>query len=110
VEQAMLVRSSASAEGVHTIVPDETALRSPPPVMTEPTVIVTTPPFNATMTLNAATVTITLGAPVTGAGDLRTVSGTVNMIWTPSALALDTTNIACSVVPATETGTKDRDF
>jgi len=67
-------------------------------------------PFNATMTQSGAAVTITLGAPAASAGNLRTVTATTNMVWTPSALALDTTNIACSTAPVTETGTKDRDF
>ena len=68
-----------------------------------------TVPFNATMTQNSTTITITLGAPISGAGDLQNATS-ANMIWTPSAAAVDTTNIACSISPVTETGTKDRDF
>jgi hypothetical protein len=68
-----------------------------------------TVPFNATMTQNGTTITLTLGTAVSNSGDLQ--SGTsASMIWTPSALALDTTNIACSPAPVTETGSKDRDF
>lgn len=73
--------------------------------------------FNATMTQTTVTVngqpatqvTLTLGTIASG-GSLRSVSAKVTMIWTPSALALDTTAKPTSTAPTSELGTLDRDW
>lgn len=74
--------------------------------------------LNATMVASTVTVngvsatkiTLTIGTAASGSG-LRTAASTpVSMIWTPSALAKDLTNVAVSTAPVTELGTKDRDF
>jgi hypothetical protein len=54
-------------------------------------------------------VTVTLGA-VSDATALRTVTGTSNLVWTPSTAVRTPVGVACAATPATETGTKDRDF
>jgi hypothetical protein len=77
-----------------------------------------TVPFAATMTLQATTVNgvaasrvvVTLGAPVSGAGNLRSSSAKVAMRWTPSALAVDTTGVVSSTAIITESGTLDADW
>lgn len=75
--------------------------------------------FNATMTAATVTtagvpttvVTVTLGSPTPEtAGNLRTVSAKVAMVWTPSPAVTSTTGDVCSVSPVTETGPIDRDF
>ncbi len=58
---------------------------------------------------NASVLTITLGSLASG-GALRTVSGSAQMVWTPSATATDLAGNACSVAPVYETGALDRDF
>ncbi|HXF03205.1 MAG TPA: Ig-like domain-containing protein, partial [Arthrobacter sp.] len=74
--------------------------------------------FNATMkagttTVNgmqATTVTVTLDNTVSGSNNLRTASAAANMVWTPSAAALDLMGNPASTAPVTEGGPLDRDF
>jgi len=59
----------------------------------------------------ASVVTVTFGAQQTGRSqELRTSSILPTMAWTPSAAARDTTNVAASTAPVTETGAQDRDL
>ncbi|MDO7867635.1 Ig-like domain-containing protein [Nocardioides jiangxiensis] len=72
--------------------------------------------FNATMTavqvtVNGAPATqvvVTLGSVASGTG-LRGGNPSA-MVWTPSTAATSATGAACAGMPATETGTVDRDF
>lgn len=74
--------------------------------------------FSATMRATTITtagvpktvVTITLGAPTSGAGSLRTSTTSAAMIWTPFSSVTSTTGVASSVAPVIESGTPDRDF
>ena len=74
--------------------------------------------FNATMTATTITVagvprsvvTVTLGAPVSGATSLSTSSTAVAMVWMPTSSVTNTSAVVCSPTPATETGILDRDF
>ncbi|MEX5271590.1 Ig-like domain-containing protein [Kocuria sabuli] len=74
--------------------------------------------FNATMTtttvlvdgVQRSTVTVTLGAAVSGAGSLRTVSTAGTMVWTPSAAVVDLAGKPSSTAPVSETGVLDREF
>ena len=75
--------------------------------------------FNATLTAGTVTtstgvirttVTLRLGAIVTGNNTLKTTSTNGAMIWTPSATVTDLQGQPCSTTPVTETGTSDRDL
>ena len=75
--------------------------------------------FDGTMSMQTVTVngvsssvvTVTLGSVVSGSTkQLRTVSSSPTMVWTPSAAALDLSGIATSITPVTESGTVDRDL
>lgn len=75
--------------------------------------------FAATMTQQPATVNgqsatavaLQIGPINSGlATSLRTVSGLVNMIWTPSGLAQDVNGVPTSTAGVTELGAADRDF
>ncbi len=71
--------------------------------------------FPATLTGTPArggvtSVTLTLGAPLTGTGLLDTWSTPTHMLWTPSSIATDTNGNACSATAVTESGALDRDF
>lgn len=74
--------------------------------------------FNATMTtttvlvggVQRSTVTVTLGAVVSGAGSLRTVPTAGTMVWTPSAAVVDLAGKPSSAGPVSETGVLDREF
>ncbi|MUN63477.1 signal peptidase I [Kocuria sediminis] len=74
--------------------------------------------FNATMTTSTvvvngvtrSTVTVTLGAAISGAGSLRTTSTGAAMVWTPSAAVVDLAGKPASTSPVTETGVLDREF
>ncbi|QIX28443.1 signal peptidase I [Nocardioides sp. JQ2195] len=75
--------------------------------------------FAATLTASTSTVdgverttiTLRLGAMASGkSNSLRTVSLPSTMVWSPSASARTPDGIACSVAPASETGTADREF
>ncbi|ASN41072.1 signal peptidase I [Arthrobacter sp. 7749] len=74
--------------------------------------------FSATMRASTITtagvpktvVTVTLGAPTSGAGSLRASTTTSAMIWTPLSSVTSTTGVASSVAPVIESGTPDRDF
>lgn len=58
----------------------------------------------------ASRVTITLGAVVSGAGDLSTRTNKTAMVWTPTAAALDLAGNPCSTSPVTESGVLDANF
>ncbi|SEE85184.1 signal peptidase I [Arthrobacter alpinus] len=74
--------------------------------------------FNATMTATTVTVgglprtvvTVTLAAPASGAGSLRTSTTSPAMVWTPTSSVSSTSAVPCSLAPITESGTLDRDF
>ncbi|MFM2079143.1 MAG: hypothetical protein RJA49_3033, partial [Actinomycetota bacterium] len=71
--------------------------------------------YKATMvatTVNSRTVvTITLGALSSGTSSTLVQSSIAKaMVWTPSSLATNSTGVACSITPVTETGTLDIDF
>ena len=74
--------------------------------------------FNATMTATTVitagvpktVVTVTLGAPTSGSGLLRTSSTPVAMVRTPTSSVTSTSGAACSLSPVTKTRTLDRDF
>ena len=57
--------------------------------------------------LAATVVTITLGTPV---GNVATASTLGAMVWTPLAAVRTATGAACSIAPATESGSADKDF
>ena len=59
--------------------------------------------------VSRSVITVTLGS-VSDPTALRAVTGTSNMVWTPSTAVRTPSGIGCSSAPATETGTKDRDF
>ena len=59
--------------------------------------------------VSRSVITVTLGT-VSDPTGLRAVTGTSNMVWTPSTAVRTPSGIGCSSAPATETGTKDRDF
>lgn len=67
-----------------------------------------------TVTVNgapASKVTLTIGAVTIGAANTtRTAGGKPVMVWTPSAVALDTTGLPASTAPTSELGTADLDF
>ena len=74
--------------------------------------------FDATMTagtttlngVTCTTVTIRLGAALTGSGAVRTATTGSAMVWTPSAVVKDLYKNASSAAPVTESGASDRDF
>lgn len=74
--------------------------------------------YNATMTAATVTVagipstvvTVTLGSATSGSGSIRTSNTAAAMVWTPMSSVISTAGVACSLAPATETGTIDRDF
>ncbi|UNK45548.1 Ig-like domain-containing protein [Arthrobacter sulfonylureivorans] len=74
--------------------------------------------FNATMragttTVNgvqATTVTVALNNTGSGSNNLRTASAAANMVWAPSAAALDLKGNAASTAPVIEGGPLDIDF
>jgi Bacterial Ig domain len=64
--------------------------------------------FAATMTMSGSTVTVTVGALISGA--TTSSSSTTPMVWTPSTAATDLAGNAMSATAVTETGTADVDF
>ena len=67
--------------------------------------------YNATMVQSGANVVVTIGAVVSGAGNVATgVTGTTAIAWAPSTAATDIAGNACSATAATESGAADRDF
>ena len=63
--------------------------------------------FEATMSQNGASITVTLGARISGT---VTTAGTANMTWRPSALATDLAGNAAVDDDVTESNPTDRDF
>jgi hypothetical protein len=64
--------------------------------------------FAGTMTMSGSTVTVTVGALISGA---TTVYNTAtNLVWTPSTAATDVAGNAMSSTAVTETGATDVDF
>ncbi|POH71675.1 signal peptidase I [Arthrobacter glacialis] len=74
--------------------------------------------FNATMTAKTlitagvpkTVVTVTLGAPASGVGNLRTSSTMATMVWTPTASVTNPSGLTSSIAPVAESGALDRDF
>jgi hypothetical protein len=64
--------------------------------------------FAATMTMSGSTVTVTLGALISGA--TATYATATTLTWTPSAAATDLAGNAMSTTAVNETGTADVDF
>jgi len=62
----------------------------------------------STMAQSGSSIVITLGVP--GGGDLQTVTAAANMVWTPSALAMDFAGNPCSITAVTESGVSDVEF
>ncbi|WP_258060886.1 hypothetical protein [Arthrobacter sp. 4R501] len=73
---------------------------------------------NATMTATTVTVggvsrtvvTVTLGSTASSNGSLLTSFTAAAMVWSPTSSVTSSAGVASSTVPATETGTPDRDF
>jgi hypothetical protein len=59
-------------------------------------------------TFTGSSIVITLGVP--SGGNLQTVTSATNMVWTPSALALDFAGNPCSTTAITESGAADVEF
>lgn len=57
--------------------------------------------------VTTTTITLVLGTPSMG---MPTTTVTGSMVWTPSAGARTASGTACSITPATESGTLDREF
>jgi chitinase len=65
--------------------------------------------FNASMTQSGASITVTLGTPITPeSGLVRAAAGT--MTWRPSAAATDLSGKPSATTMITESGGSDRDF
>lgn len=64
--------------------------------------------FNATMVMVGNTIVVTLGTQTSGT--VATSNTTYNMLWSPSATALDVAGNAMSTTTRTETGAADREF
>jgi hypothetical protein len=64
--------------------------------------------FNATMTMSGTTITVTLGSRISGT--LRTVAGSGQLRWRPSAATLDLAGNAANTALVSESGAADRDF
>lgn len=63
----------------------------------------------STMSVSAATVTVTLGAPNI-ATRVSAGSGAGTMVWTPSTAATDRAGNPCTTATRTESGSRDREF
>jgi chitinase len=69
--------------------------------------VTATTTFDATMVRSGASITVTLGAKLSGT---TAAAGTGTMTWQPSASARDLSNKAVSTTTVTETGAADKDF
>jgi signal peptidase I len=74
--------------------------------------------YTATMTATTVTaagvprtvVTVTLVSVANGGSSIRTSGSPAGMVWTPTSSVTSPAGAACSLAPATETGTSDSDF